>query len=119
MTAGAYGVDAIDNVFFDLADEETFRRQAVRERVLGFVGKQVIHPSQVAPANSIFSPRPEEIVWAEKVKAGYERASAGGSGALRLDDQLVDAVHYRLATKMLERQMLVKRREAEEKEGGR
>lgn len=101
MAARAYGVEAIDNVFFDLEDPEEFRRQALRAKGLGFVGKQVIHPSQVTVANEVFTSSEEEIEWARKLVAAYETAKARGEGALRLGGKLVDDVHYKAAKRIL------------------
>lgn len=100
--AAAAGIDAVDNVFFDLNDMAGFRRDAELSRALGFSGKQVIHPSQVEVANEVFSPTTAEIEWAEEVSRSYERARKEGKGAVRLDDSLVDAVHARIARRILE-----------------
>jgi citrate lyase subunit beta/citryl-CoA lyase len=101
--AGDHGLEAIDNVFFDLNDREGFRREATLARSLGFVGKQVIHPSQIALANEIFSPSKEEVEWAARVLEAYGKASASRIGAVAVDGKLVDAVHYRLARGIMER----------------
>lgn len=101
--ASAHGVEAIDNVFFDLNDPEGFRRQARVARSLGFTGKQVIHPSQIPLANEIFSPSKEETEWATRVVDEYRRAAASKVGAVAVDGKLVDAVHYRLALGIMER----------------
>ncbi len=103
VTAAAYGVDAIDQVHFDLKDVEGFRVEALESKALGYVGKQVVHPQQVTLANALFSPDPEELAWAEEVARAYESAARTGKGAVRVRDQLVDAVHYRWAQKVLER----------------
>ncbi len=102
ITASAYGVDAVDNVFFDLSDIEGFVRQAQEARALGFVGKQVIHPTQIPHANRIFSPTEEEVSWAKSVIQAYEEAESKGKGALKVQDKLVDAVHYRIARRILD-----------------
>ncbi len=96
-------VHAVDNVFFDLNDEQGFRRQASVARSLGFAGKQVVHPSQIGIANEIFSPTKEEVEWAERVVREVQQASAKARGAVRVDGSLVDAVHYRLAKDVLGR----------------
>jgi citrate lyase subunit beta/citryl-CoA lyase len=97
MTANAYGVDAVDKVFFDLNDLNGFKKEAAEARGLGYAGKQVIHPSQVNMANEVFSPTAEELAWAERVLQAYERASEVGLGAISLDGQLIDDVHHKLA----------------------
>ncbi len=101
--AAAYEVDAIDKVFFDLADETAFRAESLAARRLGYLGKQVVHPSQVTLANEIFSPDPRELALAKEITAAYEAAAGAGKGAIRVGDRLVDAVHYRWARKILER----------------
>jgi citrate lyase subunit beta / citryl-CoA lyase len=103
VAAAAYGLDAIDKVFFDLKDLEGFRAEALDAKRLGYVGKQVVHPTQVRLANEVFSPAPEEIAWAREVVEAYEAAAREGRGAIRVRDRLVDAVHYRWAKQALER----------------
>lgn len=103
MTANAYGVDAIDKVFFDLKDSNGFKEEAVEARGLGYVGKQVIHPSQVDLANKVFSPTADELSWAERVLQAYEGATKAGRGAVSLDGHLIDEVHHKLARQILKR----------------
>ncbi|WP_338602327.1 CoA ester lyase [Sulfolobus tengchongensis] len=100
--AKAYDVDAIDKVYFDLKNVDGFRRECEEAKKLGYVGKQVIHPSQVEIANEVFSPTREEIEWAKKVIEAYEMAKKEGRGAIRLDDKLVDYVHYKIAKRIIE-----------------
>ncbi|MCY0860188.1 MAG: CoA ester lyase [Sulfolobaceae archaeon] len=102
LNAKAYDIDAIDKVYFDLKDLEGFKNEALEAKRLGYVGKQVIHPSQISIANEVFTPSKEEVEWAKKVISAYEEMIKQGKGALRVDDKLVDAVHYKLAKKILE-----------------
>ncbi|MDG6906666.1 MAG: CoA ester lyase, partial [Nitrososphaerota archaeon] len=102
VAASAYGVDAIDCVFFDLKDSESFRREAMQSRNLGYAGKQVVHPSQLLISNEVFSPSSEEIESARKLIEIYEKFAKNKVGALRVDEKLVDAVHYRRAKSILE-----------------
>jgi citrate lyase subunit beta / citryl-CoA lyase len=102
LTASAYGVDPIDCVFFNLKDIEGFRNEASRARDLGYRGKQVIHPFQIPVANEIFSPSKEDVELAKKVIKLYENLAETGKGALSLDGELVDAVHYRWAKSLVE-----------------
>lgn len=100
-SARAYDVDPVDKVYFDLKNAEGFRTEARTARSLGFSGKQVIHPSQVEIANSVFSPSREELEWYREIVESYERAMKEGRGAIRLRDQLVDQVHYKIAKRYL------------------
>jgi len=100
--ARTYDVDPIDKVFFDLKDTEGFKRECEEAKRLGYVGKQVIHPSQIGIANEVFSPSKEEVEWALRVVEAYEKARKEGKGAIRLDDTLIDYVHYKLAKRIME-----------------
>lgn len=102
VAAAAYGLEAIDKVFFDLADGEGFRSEALEAKRLGYAGKQVVHPDQVRLANEVFSPSAEELAWAREIVHAYEAAATAGRGAIRIRDRLVDAVHYRWAKRVLE-----------------
>ncbi|AWR99039.1 HpcH/HpaI aldolase/citrate lyase family protein [Metallosphaera hakonensis] len=101
-TARAYDVEPVDKVYFDLKNSDGFKNEAQLAKSLGFSGKQVIHPSQVDLANQVFSPSGEELQWYQEVVKNYEMAMKEGRGAIRLRDQLVDQVHYRIAKKFLE-----------------
>lgn len=102
MYAKSYDVDPIDKVYFDLKDLDGLKNEALEAKRLGYVGKQVIHPSQIPIVNEVFMPSKDEIEWAKKVVKAYEEASKMGKGAIRVDDKLVDAVHYKIAKKILE-----------------
>lgn len=101
MAARAYGVDPVDRVFFDVRNLDAFRKDCIEAKAMGFVGKQVIHPDQVVIANEVFSPSPEELEWARRVVEAYERAVKEGRGAIELNGELIDAMHYRMAKDLL------------------
>src|SRR5206468_3213141 len=91
VAAAAYGLDAIDKVFFDLADEEGFRAEALEAKRLGYAGKQVVHPDQVRLSNEVFSPTVDELRNAKEIVESYEAAARAGKGAIRVGDRLLDA----------------------------
>jgi citrate lyase subunit beta/citryl-CoA lyase len=99
----AYGIDPIDQVFFDLVDHEGFKRKALEAKSLGYSGKLLIHPTQIEVVNQIFSSTTkEQKEWARRVVEAYGDAIERGSkGAIRLEGQLIDAVHYKLARDIL------------------
>jgi citrate lyase subunit beta/citryl-CoA lyase len=101
--ARANDLDPIDGVYFDLANVQGFRAEAMSARELGYSGKQVVHPSQISVANEVFSPSEEELSEARRIVEIYENASKESTGALRVDDRLIDAVHYRRAKDLLEK----------------
>jgi hypothetical protein len=73
---------------------------------LGYDGKALIHPSQIAVANQCFTPSPEAVAEARRVLAAYEAAEEKGRGALALEGQFVDAVHVLIARDTLSRARL-------------
>ena len=107
IVSRAYGVDPIDNVFFGVSDLSGFREEARQSKELGFAGKQVIHPTQIEIANEMFSPSQEEIEHSRVVVEAYERAQSNKIGAIKIDEHLVDAVHYRQAKEILEKSKLI------------
>lgn len=81
----------IDTPFMiDLKDLDALRADARRAKGLGFQGKLCIHPSQVGPCNEIFSPTPEEILYARQVVETFEKSEAEGIGALQLNGKFID-----------------------------
>jgi citrate lyase subunit beta/citryl-CoA lyase len=95
VAARTAGIDAIDAPFPNFQAPDDYRRAAEQAGAQGYAGKWAIHPSQVAIANEVFSPTPEEIAHAEAVVAAYRKAEAEGRGATSLDGMLVDAAHLR------------------------
>lgn len=90
MAARAAGIMAIDTVFTAVDDEEGFQRETRLAKQLGFDGKSVIHPSQVAMVHAIYAPTPEEVARARRVVAAAADAEAKGSGVIALDGKMVD-----------------------------
>lgn len=99
--ARAAGVQAIDTVFSDVADE-TGLRAAVREaRSLGFDGKGCIHPRQIQPIHEEFAPRPEEVERAQLIVAAYNEAEAKGLGVVSLGSKMIDPPVVKRAQQIL------------------
>lgn len=88
--AAAAGFQALDAAFFAaVKDPAATRQDALVARELGFAGKLVFHPAQIAVANEVFSPTADEIAWAEKVAEGYRRAQERGIGTTMVDGSFV------------------------------
>jgi citrate lyase subunit beta/citryl-CoA lyase len=99
--ARAAHIDAIDAPHPAYKDLEGFRRSAVHASLLGFDGKWAIHPDQIAIANEVFAPTPQEVADARESLATYRKSEAEGVGAIGRDGKLVDAAHMRLAENVL------------------
>ncbi len=97
VAARAHGLRPIDGPYADYRDEAGFRAAAMRAAVLGMEGKWVIHPSQIALANEVFSPSADEIDKARRILAAMEQAGADGIGAVTLDGRMIDIASIRQA----------------------
>jgi citrate lyase subunit beta / citryl-CoA lyase len=95
--ARAYGVDVLDGVYNDLADAEGFARECGEARDMGFDGKTLIHPNQIAAANAAFSPSADEIAQARVIIAAFERPENKGMGVIALDGRMVERLHADMA----------------------
>jgi len=101
MAAAAAGVPAYDGAFPDIADLDGFRAEAAMAKRLGFAGKSCIHPRQVEPANEVFGPSAEELVWAGRVDAAATQAEAEGRGVVVVDGRMIDAPFVQRARQLL------------------
>lgn len=103
VAARANGIDAIDGPYANFANAEGYRREAAWVATLGGVGKWCIHPSQVAIANQVFAPTPEEITQATEIVAVVHEAEAKGLGSANYNGIMVDAATTRVFTTVLDR----------------
>jgi len=99
--ARAFGLTAVDGVFNAIQDEVGFRAECLQGRALGMDGKTLIHPSQIAPCNEVFSPSPEEIAAAKKIAAAFALPENQGKGAISLDGRMVELLHAEIARQTL------------------
>lgn len=99
----AYGLQAIDIVTIDFKDIERVRREAEFGALLGFSGKQVVHPNQVAPVQAAFTPSDESIASAKSLVEAFESHQQEGRGAFALDGKMIDMPLLKNAQKVLER----------------
>ena len=90
LAAKAAGLQALDQVFADLRDNEAFRRDADFGRRLGYTGKLCVTPRQTEIANEVFSPSNEEIERSRRLIRAYEAAKAHGRGAIDFEGGMVD-----------------------------
>jgi citrate lyase subunit beta/citryl-CoA lyase len=88
--ARAVGIAALDTVFSNVNDTETLRKETEFIKQLGFDGKSVINPRQIAVVNSVFTPTEKEIKNAIDVMHAIEEAEAKGSGVIALNGKMID-----------------------------
>ncbi|XP_077472646.1 citramalyl-CoA lyase, mitochondrial [Stigmatopora argus] len=89
-TAKAFGLQAIDLVYIDYKDVEGLRRQAREGALMGFTGKQVIHPGQVRAVQEEFSPSQQRVQWAQELIAAFQQHQQDGKGAFTFKGSMID-----------------------------
>jgi citrate lyase subunit beta / citryl-CoA lyase len=101
LAARAAGVDCLDGVHMDLADADGLAAACAQGRALGFDGKTLIHPSQIAVANEAFGVSAEAADHARAVIAAHLAAQASGQGVAVLNGKLIEALHVAAAERAL------------------
>jgi len=102
VAAAAVHIQAVDGVWVDIGDTEGLRQFAQQSRRLGFTGMSLIHPGQIEPINTAFSPTPDEITYARKVLDAFTEATARGDGSIAFGGQLIDRPIVERARRTLE-----------------
>ena len=90
IAARAAGVQCFDTVFTDLDDMEGFRAEVIQNKEMGFDGKSIISPKQIAIVNEIFTPTEKEIRNAEKIVRAVREQAAQGVGVFTVDGKMID-----------------------------
>jgi citrate lyase beta subunit len=101
LAARAAGKMAFDGVYTDIHDAAGFEAEAKQGLMLGFDGKTLIHPSQVAPCNAAFSPSQAEVDDAAALIAAYQDGLARGAGVTTFKGKLVEVIHVIEAQRVL------------------
>lgn len=99
--ARSAGLDLLDGVYNNFDDEEGFRAECAQGRDLGMDGKTLIHPKQIADANSIFMPDASEIAWAQKVTSVFDEPANAELAVVRIDGKMVERLHAEMAQRVL------------------
>ncbi|MGD9868187.1 MAG: CoA ester lyase [Hyphomicrobiales bacterium] len=99
--ARAYGLDILDGVYNAFSDIPGCKRECVQGRALGMDGKTLIHPDQIAPANEVFSPSPEETEWSRKVIAAFAEPANAGKGVITVEGRMVEIMHRDMAMRVV------------------
>jgi citrate lyase subunit beta-like protein len=100
--AAAFGLQAIDMVYLDLADIQGLRREALQGAAMAFAGKQIIHPNQVDPVQACFTPNDEAIAQALRLLEAFSQRQEEGVGAFSLDGKMIDAPVVKAAQRVLD-----------------
>jgi len=101
LAARTHGLAILDGVHLDLSDDEGLAAACRQARELGFDGKTLIHPKQIAEANAAFAPTREEIEWSRRIIAAHSEAAAAGKGVVLVDGRLIENLHVESANRVL------------------
>ncbi len=101
IAAKAAGILAVDGVYNAFKDDDGLRSECEQGRDLGFDGKTLIHPAQLAIANEVFAPSEAEIDLARRQIAAFDAATARGEGVAVVDGKIVENLHIVTARQIL------------------
>ncbi len=101
LAARAEGLDIIDGVHLALDDDAGFRAACQQGRELGFDGKSLIHPRQIAAANAAFGVTQSAADHAREIIDAWQQASAANDGVTVVRGQLVEQLHVDEAHRIL------------------
>ncbi len=93
LAARAARIAILDGVFLDLNDHEGFVDSCRQGAELGFDGKTLIHPKQIAAANEVFAPSDDEVRLSRQIIQAYAEAEAQGRGVVVVDGKLIEKLH--------------------------
>lgn len=94
IAARAAKVQCFDTVYTDLDDIEGFRKEVEMDKIMGFDGKSLINPRQIAIVHQVYTPTEKEIIFAEKVVTEIETKRKQGIGVFVVDGKMIDVAFY-------------------------
>lgn len=102
MAARAAGKQPIGGLWQQVHDIEGLSQAAAEDRCLGMGGQLLLHPSNVAIVNRIYSPSPEEVAYYRGLIDAVERAQAEGRASTIYDGEHVDLAHATTAREIID-----------------
>jgi citrate lyase subunit beta/citryl-CoA lyase len=99
--ARAHDIDILDGVYNGLSDEAGLIAECEQGRDMGFDGKTLIHPNQIAPANAVFAPPADEIAQARTIIAAFDRPENQGRGVIAIEGRMIERMHADIAARVL------------------
>ncbi len=111
LAARAGAIDVLDGVYNDFSDAAGFAAQCEQAVAMGFDGKTLIHPGQIAAANAAFAPDPASISRAQAIVAAYDAPENDGKGAVAIDGMMVERLHLAQSRALLARAAAIAERD--------
>lgn len=100
--ARAHGLAILDGVCNEFRDLTIFEAEARQGLMFGFDGKSLIHPAQIEPCNTVFSPSETDLAWARGVIEAFALPENRGKGAIRVDGKMTELLHLEQARRLVE-----------------
>jgi len=102
LAAHGHGIDILDGVYNDLSDPKGLEAECAQARDMGFDGKTLIHPNQIGPCNTAFSPTLDEVAQARKTIAAFDLPENKDKGVVQIDGRMVERMHAEMARRTVE-----------------
>ncbi len=102
LAARLAGIVALDGVYLDIKNDEGLRAVCEQGRALGFDGKTLIHPGQIAVTNAVYGPDAAAVEHARRLLDCWEQATLLGKGVAVLDGKLIETMHVDEARRLLD-----------------
>ncbi len=102
LAGRSFGLRVLDGVYNAFEDADGFKAEAHQGKALGFDGKTLIHPAQIAAANAIFGPDEQQIKQARAIVRAFALKKNAGKGAISVNGQMVERLHLRRAKALLD-----------------
>jgi len=98
--AGA-NIHPLDGVFADLNDETGLLADSKLSARLGYIGRTVIHPKQIAPVKAAYAVPEADVAYYQKIATEFAVAEKTGTAAIAVDGKLVDYAMAQRARRVL------------------
>lgn len=101
LAARAYGRAVVDGITSDFKNMHSFEYACRLGRDMGFDGKSLVHPAQLAYSNDAYTPKGTELAHARDIIVALKAANAAGQGTVVVNDKFVEHHHVRAAERLL------------------
>ncbi|HKK35297.1 MAG TPA: CoA ester lyase [Paracoccaceae bacterium] len=113
LAARAHGLAVLDGVYNAFKDQDGLEAACRAGRAMGFDGKTLIHPDQLAVANRVFAPSEAELEFARRQVAAFEETRAKGEAVAVVDGSIVENLHVETARALIAKAEAIAKLEAE------
>jgi citrate lyase subunit beta/citryl-CoA lyase len=101
LAARRFGVGVLDGVWNDFGDQQGFAAELAQSVKMGFDGKTLIHPSQIAGANQAFAPSGAAVEEARAIVAAFALPAHAQAGVIQIEGRMVERLHLAQAERLL------------------